>query len=195
MASYGEKEYFMLKILAVVLIDIVKAENKEAMVDSLKELLQSGNMTEWGLNYTISHIPDMKKTGLVTLSSNLATLVNPKKLKKYSSLAHDPEQSRYFKGSIFAYPELPDPFKAIEISAMQIADFSYCITYSCFIDKSYHNIGIRNSFLNLDAPIKPNYELSDDQLRRLIFNKSDGEVTMRNYEEEVTPLSNISTSR
>jgi hypothetical protein len=41
-----KKNTLMLKILAVVLIDIVKAENKEAMVDSLKELLQSGNMTE-----------------------------------------------------------------------------------------------------------------------------------------------------
>jgi hypothetical protein len=50
-----------LRILAVILIDIIKAENKEAMVESLKQLLQAGNMTKWGLDRTISHTSDMKK--------------------------------------------------------------------------------------------------------------------------------------
>lgn len=158
--EHRENEFFDARILAVILVDIVKYEDRQQMIEHFSRLLRDGKIDENEIAEIMERIPDLKKTGHSGGSSAIGTLVNLKKVQRNASPALSYARSGRYLLPINAYLELPDPFIAIEITVFQIVDFAYCVRYTCYIDNPYQHVS-KSTYVNSGDMVPHRFKRKD----------------------------------
>jgi hypothetical protein len=155
-----EKEFFDIRICAIILLDIVKYEDRTQMIQHFSRLLREGNISENEIAEVMERLPDLKKTGDSGGSARIGTLVNLKKVGPGAGPALRTVNTGRFLLPINAYLDLPDPFIAVEITISQIVEFAYCIRYACYVDDAYQHVS-KNTFVNSRDMVAHRFQYKD----------------------------------
>lgn len=163
-------EYFDFKNLAIILFDFVPYENKEKMIEGLKELFKpEGTKQPIFSDEPKLDICDMKNEGFLSGGGYypVGTILN-------SDINFQPMQG--------VQKYLPEPFFYIEVGVGQFVDFSYFIFYKAVLKKRFQNCGIKKTFVESGDFVRFEEKKPSGKITRGARSKGpELEPTIRNY--------------
>lgn len=152
-----KKDFFEVNNLGIILIDFIPYENKENMVEEIKNLLGYKDMViteiteenyieKFSLKFAFDAIPDFRKAKIPISSADSWVKIGV----IWNS---DDEKEGDNSGRILR--DIPKMFSHIEISVGQYVDFAYIITYCGYLKKEFYNdIEIEKNFLKENEKTK-----------------------------------------
>jgi len=134
------KLYIDTKYERFYIIDFIKIEYKESMIEGLKKIFRYEELSDFDKTQLhFENIPDFTKTGILlsTGCSFRGTLHNEK----------------YYSNPVFLHGpirQLPDFLDRMEVFIHNYDDKFFCIVFKCVINDNYKNSDLKNAFLHKD---------------------------------------------
>lgn len=175
-----EKEYFDIKIIAFVLVDLVPYNRKNEMILGLEQLF-SKNHLRYMRSSIKDSISDITEGAFSYFSAPIGSIKN---LARNSTLNAQPIQTEYrqFREPNAVDLHLPAAIDRIDITVRQDVNFCYYVDYFCHVNESYRYTRLKNTYLSSDDLI-PYFESG-----RLMGERRkgpDNDAVVLGYETEV----------
>jgi hypothetical protein len=154
------KEYLPVKIVGIILIDMVPYEKKQEMIAGLKRLFTPEGDCQpiFQEGPKLKDIPDIHASGIMTGGGTtvIGTIFN-------SDLGKELLQG--------VQKNLPVELSHISISVGQFVDFSYHITYSCYVKENMSS-QIEKTFIESENRVS--FEETDEFGKKTLITKDKG---------------------